>query len=136
MRGPLLPGTPWFPRRRPESAKPTVLAAGSKQASRPQLAAVPVGPFFRLNLRGSGYGLNRPRIPQPTPTATGLPLITRVPDPKDVRRLATFTERVSDILNSLMKQGQLARIGISEWSIDPSSGTGTGVTGDFNTTFP
>ncbi len=43
--------------------------------------------------------------------------VPRVPDLKDHRRLTRFTEQVSDIVNALVRRGQLSLEGINDWSI-------------------
>lgn len=58
-----------------------------------------------------GPQVSQARIPQRGP------LVPRVPDPADVRRLATFSERVSSLLNSLIVQGYIRSTGINTYSL-------------------
>lgn len=61
-------------------------------------------------------------------------LIPRVPDPRDVNRLARFTEKVMALLNSLISKGYIVQVGEVEWELVPngSGGIGSGLTGTFS----
>lgn len=52
-----------------------------------------------------------------TPTSSML-FVPRVPSAKDQRRFNRFTEQVSDIINALIRNGQLTLDGINDWSIE------------------
>ena len=59
------------------------------------------------------------------------PLIPRVPDPTDKRRMATFTERVANVLNALINGNFVTQDGIGDFSTGSvrEIDTGVGLTG-------
>lgn len=98
---------------------------------------------------GTGFS-NPPLPPSPPPSppplshaGTNKPFVPRVPDPQaedSLRRMARHTERVADVLNSLMLSGQLYEVTPvpperrGQWVVVVAPGQieGSGVTGVFN----
>lgn len=74
--------------------------------------------------------------PVPPPSHAGIfkPFVERVPDAP--QRLRRHTEKVADILNSLLRNGTIYQTAASEYAIDVTAVPGAGPTGTFYDTFP
>lgn len=82
--------------------------------------------------RKSGRPTNRaptPVVPNTPGSGQARPFVPRVPDITDQRRLSRATEKVHDILNALIRVGDLIQTGPAEWQI--AGGSLGGLTGTF-----
>jgi hypothetical protein len=119
--GPPIPGAPWarlLPR--PGSSTDPGVTPG-------QTTPTPPTP-------GGGIGLK-------ANSGHVKPFVERVPNPADGQRLRRHTEKVSEILNSLMESGALVQTGPATWALPGTAGaTGpagpTGQTGATGATGP
>ena len=75
--------------------------------------------------------------PGTTPAIKSKPLLERVPDatgPAGQDRLRRHTEKLSNIINSLVEQNLLRQIGVAKWTLNPAAAvdpTFVGLTGTF-----
>jgi hypothetical protein len=134
--GPAIRGAPW-----------TQLRPGGPREGAGLFGAATPGPPANLNeqmyapeirtgpggMRGAPWLQGRPFVPEGgglhfTPPAPGtrggpqvkgaaLPFLSRVPPESPERRLTRFTEKLSDIINSLVSKGQLVQTGAKEWTL-------------------
>jgi hypothetical protein len=152
-----VPGTPWYGILNPPS---TTTSAAGYAPSQPQFhppSSAPLGvdvhafspgmfPWLRswpveesMRLAKQTRTLFPGTPGGPPGSASGLPFLSRVPNPDDPdynRRMARFTEKIHSIVNSLIGQKQLIQTGQSKWEISPAGGTpgtGSGLTGTFPT---
>lgn len=115
---PPIPGLPGWPRQTPAAVPPPADLPASPAAAMPSGPPVPGTPWFVLAVSGFAPAPPPPSPPTPPVAAKEIPLVPRVPLPlKDERRLARFTEVVSNILNSLIAQGLIEQTGPASWAI-------------------
>ena len=137
-----IPGVPWLPHPVPPAITNPVIVPPAPSFFQPAwmlpIRGVPWA--FPFGALAGGSGGASPSPPPPPPPPPGPPgigqllLLSRVPKTADVheyvRRLARHSEILSDMFNSLVRQGILIRSGLADWSINASSGGG-GLTGTF-----
>lgn len=110
--GPPIPGPPWF--------WPT---GGGQPGAIPSADSSPLSP--------PPPPPPSPPVPPPSHAGIDKPFIERVPDAVP-RRLARHTEKVSNMLNSYMRQGIMYETAPGVWQIDVTAQPGSGLTGIFN----
>lgn len=120
--GPPIPGAPWLREPLyPYAPPPPVVMSVKQQVAAPVQTGPPIpGAPWTSPMEGvKPYPGATVAAPAVKPKVK--PFVTRVPDPKDVRRSARITEVLSGVHNSLVAQGQLVQTGSVSWSMRPAA---------------
>ena len=131
--GPPIAGSPWRHGRLPHDEASTVYGPPAPFVPSPPAYAPEIGIGYGPPMLGAPWMVRIPASEAPwtlgeavlpgdpdSPVATAasrVQFIPRVPDLRDTRRLNRFTELVSDVMNSLIRKGQLSLEGLNDWNI-------------------
>lgn len=142
FEGPAVPEAPWFrtdtgPRTGSPVAPdlPTPKYSPPAFSVGPPVSGAPWSAFARILFAPSNHPPGSTPPPPPPPvTPPGVVrtknYVSRIINPDD--RIRRFSERIADIMNSLMYQGILVQTGPNSWTLDvTNSAAGTGVSGTF-----
>ncbi len=119
--GPPMQGAPWFktfPPREPVVGPPAVPGRG--QYELPGVTSGPPRPgtpWFRVVQPAFTPPVAPPPPGPPLRTTRARPLLNRVPNLSDARRLAQHTEVLANMVNALVNLGQIQELSPTEWQI-------------------